>query len=93
MEMTAHAFALIDSYVFGFALSEASLPINGPETVAEVAESMMLQYLAAAYPALLEFTTEHVLKPGYDFDAEFEFGLNLILDGLATAIPGSLLPD
>ncbi|MDQ4038070.1 MAG: TetR/AcrR family transcriptional regulator C-terminal domain-containing protein [Actinomycetota bacterium] len=80
--MTAHAFALIDSYVFGFALSEISLPINGPESVAEVAEAMMLQFLAADYPHLLELSTEHILKPGYDFGAEFEFGLNLILDGL-----------
>jgi len=86
VQMTAHAFALIDSYVFGFALSEDSLPINGPETVSEVAESMMLQYFAEAYPHLLELTTEHILKPGYDFGAEFEFGLDLILDGLATAI-------
>ncbi len=82
LEMTAHAYALLDSYIFGFALSEAALPINGPETVSEVAESMMLQYLAEAYPNLLEFTNEHILKPGYDFGAEFEFGLNLILDGL-----------
>jgi len=87
VEMTAHAFALIDSYVFGFALSENSLPINGPETVSEVAESMMLQYLAQAYPSLLEFTNEHVLKPGYDFGAEFEFGLNVILDGLKRSNP------
>ncbi len=86
VEMTAHAFALIDSYVFGFALSENSLPINGPETVAEVAEAMMLEFLAADYPSLLEFSTEHVLKPGYDFGAEFEFGLDLILDGLARSI-------
>jgi hypothetical protein len=27
---------LIDSYVFGFALSENALPINDPETVAEL---------------------------------------------------------
>ena len=80
---TAHAFALLDSYIFGFALSEASLPINGPETVAEVAESMALQYLTKDYPYLGEFTTEHVLKPGYEFGAEFEFGLDLVLDGLA----------
>ena len=32
VRMTAHAFALIDSYVYGFALSEAALPINGSET-------------------------------------------------------------
>ncbi|WP_297601805.1 TetR/AcrR family transcriptional regulator [Mycobacterium sp.] len=83
--MTAHAFALIDSYVFGFALSEAALPVNGPETVAEVATAMMPVDMAAVYPHLIEFTTEHILKPGYDYGAEFDFGLTLILDGLATA--------
>ena len=86
VKMTAHAYALIDSYVFGFALSEASLPINGPETVTEVAESMMEQVSADAYPHLVEFSIEHILKPGYDFGDEFEFGLSVVLDGLARAI-------
>ncbi|HSU35251.1 MAG TPA: TetR/AcrR family transcriptional regulator C-terminal domain-containing protein [Propionibacteriaceae bacterium] len=81
--MTAHAFALLDSYIYGFALSEATLPINGPETVAETAESMMAQYSIEAYPSLLEFSTEHIMKPDYDFGREFQFGLDLILDGLA----------
>lgn len=85
--MTAHTFALIDSYVFGFALSEASLPINGPETVPEVVEKMSEQFNAADYPHLVEFSVEHVLKPGYDFGLEFEFGLTVILDGLAGSIP------
>ena len=80
--MTAHAYALLDSYIYGFALSEASLPINGPETVAEVAGSMMQQYDTEAYPHLLEFSMEHILKPDYDFGSEFEFGLDVILDGL-----------
>jgi AcrR family transcriptional regulator len=84
--LTAHAFAVIDSYIYGFALSEASLPINGPATVTEVAESMMLQYLARDYPYLTEFSTEHILQPGYDFGAEFEFGLGLVLNGLARAL-------
>jgi AcrR family transcriptional regulator len=82
LELTAHAYALIDSYVYGFAMSEASLPINGPETVSEVAESMMLQYLAADYPNLLEFSRGHVLQPGYDFGLEFDYGLDLVLDAL-----------
>lgn len=85
LELTAHAYALLDSYMFGFALSEASLPINGPETVSEVAESMMFEVLAETYPHLLEFTTEHILKAGYDFGLEFEFGLDLVLDGLASS--------
>jgi AcrR family transcriptional regulator len=84
--MTAHAFALLDSYIYGFALSEASLPINGPETVTEVAESMMHQYLAQDYPHLSEFSTEHILKPDYDFGAEFDYGLDLVLDGLTRAL-------
>jgi AcrR family transcriptional regulator len=86
VEMTAHAFALIDSYVLGFALSEAALPINGPETVTEVAESMMQQYAAEAYPNLVEFSIQHVLKPGYDFGREFDFGLGLVLDALARTV-------
>ena len=27
---------------------------------------------------------EHVLQPGYDYGDEFEYGLDLILDGLET---------
>lgn len=87
VEMTAHAYALIDSYVYGFALSETSLPINGPETVTDVAESMMRHFSADTYPHLVEFAIEHILKPGYDFGDEFEFGLNLVLDALARSTP------
>jgi AcrR family transcriptional regulator len=85
IELTAHAFALIDSYVFGFALSETTLPINGPDAVVEVAESMMPRDTADLYPYLVEFTNEHVLKPGYDFRAEFDFGLDAILNALEAA--------
>ncbi len=84
VELTAHAFALVDSYVYGFALSETALPIHGPDTVADVADSMMQHFFDAdAYPYLVEFTTKHVMAPDYDFGDEFEFGLDLILDALA----------
>ena len=76
--------------MFGFALSEAALPINGPETVTEVADQMMHLFDPGRYPHLLEFTVEHVLRPGYDFGAEFEFGLDLVLDGLQrSSTPGA----
>jgi len=89
IELTAHAFALIDSYVFGFALSDNALPIHGPESVAETAASMMEQFFdAEAYPYLLEFTMEHVMRPDYDFGKEFEYGLAVILDGLAASLLG-----
>ncbi|MEP6815108.1 MAG: TetR/AcrR family transcriptional regulator [Marmoricola sp.] len=86
VEMTAHAYALIDSYVYGFALSETALPINGPEPVADVAGTMMQQVSAETYPHLVEFSIEHILQPGYDFGIEFEFGLGVLLDGLARSI-------
>jgi hypothetical protein len=40
------------------------------------------------YPHLVELTTEHVLKPGYSYGNEFEFGLGLILDGLEASAHG-----
>ncbi len=80
--MTAHAFALIDSYIYGFALQEASLPATGGEEMAELAESIIEPLPVDEFPHLMELTTEHILQPGYDFGAEFEFGLDLILDGI-----------
>jgi hypothetical protein len=44
---------------------------------------MMHFFDAEAYPSLLEFTMEHVMRPDYDFGEEFPYGLDLILDGLA----------
>ncbi len=84
VEMTAHAYALIDSYVYGFALQEAGLPFEGPDSVADIAEPMMQQFADGQYSHLVELTTEFILKPGYDFGNEFELGLDLILDGLAS---------
>jgi AcrR family transcriptional regulator len=84
--MTAHAYALIDSYVYGFALQEASLPFEGPESVGEVAGPIMELMAGGAYPHMVEMATSYYLQPGYDFADEFEFGLDLILDGLERAI-------
>ncbi|MGZ8583357.1 MAG: TetR/AcrR family transcriptional regulator [Actinomycetota bacterium] len=80
--MAAHAYSLLDSYVYGSALQEAALPFEGPESVAEVAEAILARFPFEGYPHLAELTIEHVLQPGYDYGDEFEFGLELILDGL-----------
>jgi AcrR family transcriptional regulator len=86
--MTAHAYALIDSYTYGFALQEAALPVN-PKTVAEATETIMPQ-LADKYPYLAEMATEHILQPGYDFGSEFEVGFSVILNALTSSIAGQL---
>jgi AcrR family transcriptional regulator len=85
-EMTAHAYALLDSYIYGFALQEASLPFKGPESAADVAGPIVQRMAEGEYPHLLQMATSYYLQPGYDFADEFGFGLELVLDGLDKAV-------
>src|SRR3954463_3172463 len=81
--LAAHAFSALDSYIYGFALQEATLPLGDTEEeTVEVAKMMAAQVSADEYPHLTEFSVEHILQPGYDYGNEFVFGLDLILDGL-----------
>ena len=77
----AHAYALIDSYVYGFAVQETTLPIGKPEDAGELAKEMLATF-GSAYPYMAEIATEHVMQPGYDFGEEFEIGRELVLDAL-----------
>jgi AcrR family transcriptional regulator len=79
--MAAHAVSVIDGYVNGFALQQINLPLQSRERVAEVGQDILRQ-MAGEYPHLAEMITKHAMKPGYDYAKEFEFGLDLILDGL-----------
>lgn len=79
--MAAHAFSVIDGYVYGFALQQINIPLQSPEQVTEVGEDILRQ-LRGGFPHLAEMITDHAMKPGYDYADEFEFGLDLILDGL-----------
>ncbi|MEA2240957.1 MAG: hypothetical protein QOD24_513 [Solirubrobacteraceae bacterium] len=83
--LAAHAFSALDSYIYGFALQEASLPFDTAEETTELAQAILARMSPDAYPHLTEMATEHVLQPGYDYGDEFEFGLDLILDGLQQA--------
>jgi hypothetical protein len=80
--LTAHAYSILDAYIYRFALQEASLPFDTPEETAEVAAEIMDAFPADTYPHLTELAVEHVLQPGYDYGDEYAFGLELILDGL-----------
>jgi AcrR family transcriptional regulator len=82
IEMAAHAFSVMDGYIYGFALQQINLPYDSSEEGAEVAASMLQLVPAEEYPHLAEMFTQHAMKPGYDYGKEFEFGLDLILDGL-----------
>ncbi len=80
-QLTAHAFSLIDAYVFGFVIQEIQLPFDTPEENQELAEDIM-EGMSQAFPYLTQFTMEHVMQPGYNYSSEFDYGLNLVLRGL-----------
>ena len=82
IELAAHAFSVLDSYIYGFALQERSLPFHTPQETAELAQDILAAFPADEYPHLTELTSEQILRPGYDYGNEFRFGLDLILDGL-----------
>jgi AcrR family transcriptional regulator len=84
LRQAGHAYALIDSYVYGFALQEASLPFASPDDAATVARGILEAASADEYPHLTEFAVGRAMRPGYDFGDEFEVGLDVILDGLET---------
>jgi AcrR family transcriptional regulator len=82
IELAAHAYSLLDSYIYGFALTKLHLPFDSSAEVGEVAEAMLQPFPVNEYPNLVEILTEHVMKPGYEYADEFEYGLDVILDGL-----------
>lgn len=84
--LAAHAFAVIDSYVYGFVLTEQRLPFEPDERVEDFAAELALP--AETYPYMVEMVGELVMGKEYAFGDEFEYGLELILDGLAVRLSG-----
>lgn len=82
IELAGHAFAILDAFTYGFAMQEATLPFDGGDETAELAEQMVAAMPVDEYPHLVEFATERAMRPGYDFGDEFPYGLDLVLDGL-----------
>lgn len=77
-----HAYSIMDAYIYGFALQERGLPFDAPEETADVMKAQQQNAPDMEdYPYLVEVAAE-LEKAGYDFDVEFGFGLELILDGV-----------
>ncbi|TDK27992.1 TetR/AcrR family transcriptional regulator [Arthrobacter crusticola] len=84
--MVAHAYSLLDGYIYGFALTRMNMPFDSEAEMDAMAQHMFEPFPANEYPNLAEFVNTHVLKPGYDYAEEFEYGLEVILDGLEAAL-------
>ena len=82
MAATATAYSLLDSYIYGFALTKMNLPFDDTSDIVEMSEKMLEPFPLGEYQNLADFLTEHAMQPGYDYGDEFESGLDVILDGL-----------
>ena len=84
VEMTVHGMSMQDAYIYGFALQQTDMTPQTAEDFAAVAQQQMVDYAEALadYPNLVEVVGGYVAKVGYDYESEFLFGLNVILDGL-----------
>ncbi len=77
-----HAYSVQDAYIYGFALQEKYLGFETPEESAEKIDTQRRQVPQMdQFPYLLEVATE-LQTAGYDYETEFLFGLDLILDAL-----------
>ena len=78
--LAAHAFSAIDSYIYGFVLTEASIS-SSPENLVEEGFSAEVAKQAEKYPNMALIAMAAVNDYNFTFEDEFDYGLNLILDG------------
>lgn len=90
--LAAHAHSAIDAYVFGFVLAELNLPFDADEGAEGFVREIQPQVSPERYPHLVQMMAELVIDQGFDYAREFEFGLDLILDGLGRCLAGTALP-
>ena len=89
VEMTIHAYSVQDAYIYGFVLQETDMSSETPEDFAKEARRQMKEYesVHSDFPNLVEVVGGYVAEHGYDYDTEFRFGLDVILDGLERLLP------
>lgn len=80
--MATHAHWLLDSYVYGFALQETSLPFDSADELADMTEDVFLPRISPEEFPFLHESAAALLASGYDPAEEFAFGLDLVLDAL-----------
>jgi AcrR family transcriptional regulator len=78
----AHAFSVLDSYLYGFTLQELGLPFESSADLEDVAGSLLERLPRDEFPHLTEMILDRARKPGHAYTEEFDIGLDLILDGL-----------
>ena len=86
-ELTDHAYHALDSHVMGFTLWAVGISA-GLSRLGSVA-SFLETLPVADYPHLAEHIEQHLKPADPEAGTEFEFGLDLILDGLERMLPSA----
>lgn len=87
LELSQSAFLTLDSYIYGFALQEANWPLR-PEQRQEAIEGFLETTKLDDYEHIVAVaqSARKSKEPGAAFyDRQFDFGLEIILDGLDRA--------
>ena len=90
-EMTDHAYHALESHIMGFTLWVVGMNLGTDEELAARAGDVLKELPRDELPHLVEHIEQHLKPRDPDDKGEFEFGLDLILDGLETAHGGSSL--
>ncbi len=80
LQSAVRAFSVLDSYIYGFGRQQFNaMPTD--MTPEEAAAAILSVIPAGTYPHLHRLAVQ-ATKTGYDAEADFAFGLGIILDGL-----------
>ena len=81
------AFSLLDSYIYGFGIQQFNFSAESDVSPEEMAEAILAFIPAEEYPYLHRMAS-YAMREGYDAEADFAFGLEIILDGLERILEG-----
>ena len=80
IEMADHIWNAMDNHIYGFTLQELNFPLQEDEYV-EAAAGFIDMIPVEKYPHMNALST-HIIEGKYNGIHDFEFGLNILLQGL-----------
>jgi AcrR family transcriptional regulator len=81
-DLTHHAYHALESHITGYTLWQVSMPFETRAEMLDMAETVLRDFPADAHPYMFEHIQQHLDPSSPSGRTEFEFGLDLILDGL-----------
>jgi AcrR family transcriptional regulator len=85
VELTHHGYHALDSHIIGFTLWQLGFPFASDDEMQDLAGDFLRQLPAEDFPHLAEHVLHHLRESSDEDQSEFDFGLDLILDGLERA--------